>query len=426
MATARTVVILAAGMGQRMKSSRPKVVHSLCGRPLIAWVVDQALHLDPARVIVVVGHGAAEVEAALVDAGQRERITLVRQEPQKGTGHALQCCLSALGPDPGVVVVLYGDMPLLCDSSLDTLLFTQANAAKGGAALLTAMPENARGFGRIVRASDDSVERIVEDKDASALEKSIPEVNLGVYAFDGAQLVAALPKLESKNAQGEFYLTDVIGMLVRAGKPVAAVEIGDIEETIGVNTLSDLAEARFVLQMRILDEHLANGVQIEDPGTTYIDHGVTIGAGTRILPCTLIRAGCRIGAGCEVGPFTHLRAGTVLADGAEVGNFTECKNTRVGAHSKAKHLSYLGDARIGERTNIGAGTIFANYDGKAKHETIVGDRVFVGSGTVIVAPNTIPNGSTTGAGAVITRNSRVGAGETWVGVPAKLLKKKGP
>lgn len=426
MATARTVVILAAGKGQRMKSPRPKVLHALCGRPMLAWVVDQALTLDPTRVIVVVGHGAAEVEAALVESGQRDRVTLVNQEPQKGTGHALQCCLPALGSDPGVVIVLYGDMPLLRDSSLETLLLTQAHAARGGAALLTAMPDNPRGFGRIVRAGDDSVERIVEDKDANAIEKAIPEVNLGVYAFDGRELVAALPKLESKNAQGEFYLTDVIGMLVRAKKPVAAVELEDIEETIGVNTLADLSEARFVLQMRILEKHLENGVYIEDPATTYIDHGVAIGVGTRILPCTVIRAGCTIGAGCEVGPFTQLRAGTVLADGAEVGNFTECKNTRLGAHSKAKHLAYLGDAEIGARTNIGAGTIFANYDGKAKHKTSVGDRVFVGSGTVVVAPNTIPDGSTSGAGAVITRNSSMRPGETWVGVPAKLMKKKGP
>ncbi|MBL8859182.1 MAG: bifunctional N-acetylglucosamine-1-phosphate uridyltransferase/glucosamine-1-phosphate acetyltransferase [Planctomycetes bacterium] len=425
MATALTVVILAAGMGKRMKSAAPKVLHPLAGRPMIAWVVDQALALGPERVIVVVGHGAADVEKALAHAPQRERITFVRQEPQQGTGHALQCCLPALGKDPGVVVVLYGDMPLLRVESLGALLETQADAAAGGAAILTALPDNARGFGRIVRFEDGSVERIVEDRDATPAEKLIAEVNLGVYAFDGRELVAALPRLESKNAQGEYYLTDVIAMLVRAKKPVAAVELEDIEETIGVNTLADLAEARWVLQMRILEEHLENGVFIEDPATTYIDHGVTIGVGTKILPCTVIRAGCTIGKGCEVGPFTQLRAGTVLADGAEVGNFTECKNTRVGAHAKAKHLSYLGDAEIGERTNIGAGTIFANYDGVAKHKTKIGDNVFIGSGTVVVAPNTIPSGVTTGAGAVLTKNSAVQSDETWVGIPAKPLKKKG-
>jgi bifunctional UDP-N-acetylglucosamine pyrophosphorylase/glucosamine-1-phosphate N-acetyltransferase len=422
---AGSVVILAAGLGKRMKSARPKVLHPLCGRPMLAWIVDQALALSPERILVVVGHGADDVEKALLESGLQKKVTLVRQEPQLGTGHALQCCLKDLGANPGVVVVLYGDMPLLRAESLSDLLATQAREAKGGAALLTAAPDNPRGFGRIVRGAHGTgdVERIVEEKDASEDEKGIPEVNLGVYAFDGKALIAALPKLETKNAQGELYLTDVIGMLVAAKKPVAAVEVEDVEEAIGVNTLADLAEARWALQMRILEEHLMNGVCIEDPASTYIDHGVEIGAGTRILPCSVIRAGVRIGAGCEIGPFTHLRAGTVLEDGAEIGNFTEVKASRVGRHAKAKHLSYLGDATIGERTNIGAGTIFANYDGKAKHKTTVGQRVFVGSGTVIVAPNTIADGAVTGAGAIVTRNAGIGAGEVWVGVPAKRLTK---
>ena len=422
MARAGSVVILAAGMGKRMKSARPKVLHPLCGRPMLAWVVDQAIALEPERIVVVVGHGSDEVEKALRETGQAARVTFVRQEPQLGTGHALQCCLPALGANPGVVVVLYGDMPLLRPESVQLLLAAQVKAT-GGAALLTACPENPRGFGRIVRAAHGTgdVERIVEEKDATRDEKDIAEVNLGVYAFDGRELVAALPKLEAKNAQGEFYLTDVIGMLTRAHKPVAAVEIEDVEEAIGVNTLADLAEARWALQLRILEMHMVNGVFIEDPATTYIDHGVEIGVGTKILPCTVIRSGVRIGAGCEVGPFTQLRAGTVLEDTAEIGNFTECKNTHVGRHAKAKHLAYLGDAEIGANTNIGAGTIFANYDGKAKHKTKVGTRVFIGSGTVIVAPNTIGDGATTGAGAIVTRDAGVGAGEVWVGVPAKPM-----
>lgn len=425
MPAALTVVILAAGLGKRMKSAQPKVLHPLCGKPMIGWVVDQALALDPARIVVVVGHGAERVEGALQGVGRPEQLVFVRQEPQQGTGHALQCCLPALEEDPGVVVVLYGDMPLLRADSVRELLELQARAARGGAALLTATPENPRGFGRIVRGADDAVERIVEDKDANEIEKSIPEVNLGVYAFDGRELVRLLPRLEAKNAQGEYYLTDVIGMLVAARRPVAALEIEDLDETIGVNTLADLAEARWVAQLRILERHLENGVYIEDPATTYIDHDVTIGIGTRILPCTVIRSGCVVGAGCEVGPFAQLRAGTVLADGAEIGNFTECKNTRMGEHAKAKHLAYLGDAEIGARTNIGAGTIFANYDGQAKHKTRVGERVFVGSGTVIVAPNTIPAGVITGAGAIVVKNSTIEAGEVWVGMPARPLKKKG-
>ncbi len=414
------VVILAAGVGKRMKSARPKVLHPLCGRPMVSWVIDQALALEPDRVLVVVGHGAKEVEAALA----KDRVEIVVQEPQLGTGHALQCCLPAFGKaPPSRVVVLYGDMPLLEAESLRALLAAH-DSARDGVALLTASPPDPRGFGRVVRGHDDRVQRIVEEKDASADEREIPEVNLGVYAFEGRGLVEALPRLSNKNRQGEYYLTDVVAAFVSAGKPAVAVEIEDPTEAIGVNTLAHLAEARWALQQRILEEHLANGVAIEDPATTTIDHGVSIGTGTRILPCTVIRAGVRIGAECEVGPFTHLRAGTVLEDGAEIGNFTECKASRVGKHAKAKHLAYLGDATIGAGTNVGAGTIFANYDGRAKHASVVGDKAFLGSGTIVVAPNRIGAGATTGAGAVVKKNSDVPAGEVWVGVPAKKLEKR--
>jgi bifunctional UDP-N-acetylglucosamine pyrophosphorylase/glucosamine-1-phosphate N-acetyltransferase len=423
-ASGTSVVILAAGLGKRMKSARPKVLHPVCGRPLLAWVVDQALSLSPSRILVVVGHGQEEVERALQSSGQLARVTLVRQEPQLGTGHALQCCIPALGKDPGRVVVLYGDMPLLEAESLTELVSAHAEGAADGVALLTAFPDDSRGFGRIVRSEDGiGVRAIVEEKDATLAERAIGEVNLGVYAFHGEALLNALPKLQNKNKQGEFYLTDVIGMFVKENRPAVAVELENPAEAIGVNTLADLAEARWALQVRILEEHLANGVYIEDPSTTYIDHGVEIGAGSTILPCTVIRAGVKVGAGCEVGPFTHLRAGTVLEDGAEVGNFTEAKNAKLGAKSKAKHLAYLGDVTIGSRTNIGAGTIFANYDGKKKHPTVVGDNAFVGSGTVVVAPNTIGSGATTGAGAVVTRDSGVGDGQVWVGVPARRLTK---
>lgn len=424
--TPTRVVILAAGLGKRMKSARPKVLHALCGRPMVAYVIDQALALEPEQVLLVVGHGQEQVERALAATGQRERVTLVRQEPQLGTGHALQCCLEELAGAEGRVVVLYGDMPLLSGESLTRLLAAQEDAP-GGASMLTAFPEDARGFGRILRRDDPSepgfgdVIGVVEEKDATTEQRDIPEVNLGVYCFDAAALLEALPRLSNANAQREYYLTDVIGMLVAAARPVVAVELDDPDEAIGVNTLSHLAEARWAMQMRILEQHLENGVQIEDPATTYVDHGVEIGPGTRILPCTVIRAGVRIGAGCEVGPFAQLRAGTVLEDGAEIGNFTECKNARVGEHAKAKHLAYLGDVSIGARTNIGAGTIFANYDGQAKHRCEVGERVFVGSGTVVVAPNTIGDGATTGAGAIVTRGAAIPPGETWVGVPARPL-----
>jgi len=423
-----SVVILAAGLGKRMKSPRPKVLHPLCGRPMIAWVVDQALAFDPERILLVVGHGGEDVEVALRKTGQHAHVQFVHQEPQLGTGHALQCCAPKLFPkgqtgDGGRVVVLYGDMPLLRPQSLSELLRAHADEAASGAAILTARPSDPRGFGRILRDDRNAVQGIVEERDANEQERAIDEVNLGVYVFDGGGLAQALPLLSKANEQGEYYLTDVIGTFVEAGRPVVATSVEDEVEAIGVNTLAHLAQAREALQMRILEQHLENGVQIEDPRTTTIDHGVTIGAGTRILPCTVIRSGVEIGAGCEVGPFSQLRAGTVLEDGAEIGNFTECKNARVGAHAKAKHLAYLGDATIGAGTNVGAGTIFANYDGVAKHHSSVGKKVFLGSGTVVVAPNRIGDRATTGAGAVLKKNSDVPAGEVWVGIPARRLER---
>ncbi|MCB9915794.1 MAG: NTP transferase domain-containing protein [Planctomycetes bacterium] len=425
MPRAGTVVLLAAGQGTRMKSAQPKVLHEVCGKPLIGWVVEQALSLDPARILVVVGHGGAAVEAVVKAGPGAERITCVVQEPQNGTGHALQCCLPHLGDDPGLVVVLYGDMPVLAHDSLDALCEIAAELEDEGLVVLTAWPEDPRGFGRIVRDAQGDFTAIVEEKDCDAEQAAIGEVNLGVYAIPGALLKRYLPKLTNDNAQGEYYLTDVPVLAAREGKEVATVELADLDEAIGVNTIAHLAEARWALQVRILEQHMANGVRIEDPATTYIDADVTIGPGTRVLPCTVIRGGVTIGANCEVGPFTHLRKGTVLKDGAEVGNFTECKNSTVGEHTKAKHLSYLGDAELGAGVNVGAGTIFANYDGQAKHTTVVGDRAFIGSGTTIVAPNTIGAGATTGAGAVVTRGAEVGPDEVWVGVPARRLEARG-
>jgi len=428
-----TVVILAAGHGTRMRSGAAKVLHSACGRTLLEWVLDQAVALDPERILVVVGHQAEQVRAVALT-GHGKRVRCVLQEPQRGTGHAIQCCLSELGEDPGTVVVLYGDMPLLTPESLLRLCAAQAatgaTPAQRGAAILTARPRDARGFGRVMRrapgtrAGDGDVVGIIEERDATEEVRGVREVNLGVYAFGGLDLIGLALELQSHNAQNELYLTDVIAKLVARGKKVVGVVLEDEREAIGVNTLVHLSEARQELQMRILERHMLAGVHVEDPRTTFVDHGVAIGEGTRVLPCTVIRSGVTIGKHCEVGPFAHLRQGTVLEDGAEVGNFTEAKQSRLGAGSKAKHLSYLGDADIGARVNIGAGTIFANYDGKAKHKSHVADKSFVGSGTILVAPASVGEGATTGAGAVVTRGSDIPAGATWIGVPARPLVKK--
>jgi bifunctional UDP-N-acetylglucosamine pyrophosphorylase/glucosamine-1-phosphate N-acetyltransferase len=418
-----SVVILAAGKGTRMKSPRPKVLHPLCGRPMIAWVVELAASIAPERIVLVVGEDGAEVERHARAAAGAIPLSCVVQSPQLGTGHAVQVATQALGAPRGRLLVLYGDMPLLRRPSLQALIEAQSRAKKGGCSLMTVLLADPHGFGRILRDERGAFRAIVEERDASDEEREIQETNLGVYCFPSRELHELLPRLARNNAQGELYLTDVAELFVREGRSVEVVELEDETEAVGVNTLAQLAEARWELQVRILEEHMANGVLIEDPATTYVAHGVKIGPGTHILPCTYIHPGVEIGADCEVGPFVQLREGTVLEDEAEVGNFTECKKTRLGRGSKAKHLSYLGDTAVGPGANIGAGTIFANYDGKAKHKTVVGEGAFIGSGTIVVAPNEIGAHSVTGAGAVVTRGAKVGAGETWVGIPARKLEK---
>ena len=419
MAQAARVVVLAAGQGKRMHSALPKVLPPICGRPMIGWVLETALALDPERVIVVVGHGREEVEAHVRAEFPDAPIGFVVQEEQLGTGHAVECASAELEGFDGPVLVLCGDTPLLKHEGLQALL--AARESRDAVSMLSAYVPDPTGYGRIVRDEEDAFARIVEERDASSDERRIAEINLGVYAFGAADLLAYLARVGDQNAQGERYLTDVLGMYTEEGRVVEVVELEDAEEAAGVNSLADLAEVRWGVQLRVLEQHLANGVHIEDPATTYIDHGVEIGPGSVIFPCTVIRKGVSVGADCEVGPFTHLRVGTTLEDGAQVGNFTECKKSTVGRGSKAKHLSYLGDTVIGEGANIGAGTIFANYDGVNKHRTVVGDGAFVGSGTTVVAPNEIGAGATTGAGAVVTRSAGVGDGEVWVGVPARKI-----
>jgi len=415
MGAAGTVFILAAGQSTRFLAAGPKVLQPVCGRPLLGYVLDQARSLDPREIVCVVGHQAEQVREAF---SGWEGITFVEQTERLGTGHALRVAFEATEPDPGPVVVLYGDMPLVRPESLEALL---AQLSESRAAALTARASRPRGFGRILRDSTGEFRGIVEEKDAAPEELAIDEVNLGVYAFHAEDLAELLPRLSNENAQGEYYLTDLLGMLFERGKRVTASVLEDEREAIGINTLEHLSEARREIQERILLEHMRNGVFIEDPASTYIDHGVEIGERTRILPCTVIRKGVKVGRDCEVGPFTHLRVGTVLDDGAEVGNFTEAKKAFVGARTKAKHLTYLGDVEIGPGTNIGAGTIVANYDGVNKHKTKIGKDAFVGSGSILIAPVTVGDGALTGAGAVVTRNSELPPGEAWVGVPARSL-----
>lgn len=414
------VVCLAAGLGKRTKVSTPKVLLPLCGRTLAGSALDATDGLMPDRTVVVVHHQADKVQKALA---KRSSVTFVDQGKPMGTGHAVQVAMQALGDFDGDVIVVYGDCPLMTTATLQALRAARATAP---CSVLTAYPSDPTGLGRILRGDDGQFVGIREQKDCSPEETAIDEINAGFYCFDATALRPALAQLKPNNAQGEYYLTDVIAQFVAQGHEVPTLEAEDADEILGVNSLADLAVARVVMQERILLEHLQNGVLIHDPSSTFIDHGVKIGADTRILPCTVIGAGCVVGKNCEVGPFAHLRAGTVLEDGAEVGNFVEAKKSKLGQGAKAKHLTYLGDAVVGAGANIGAGTITANYDGLHKHETHIGDRAFIGSGTVIVAPSDIGADAMTGAGAIVKRDSKIGDREVWVGVPARFVKTREP
>lgn len=415
------VICLAAGLGKRTKVSMPKVLLPLCGRSLAASALAAAAPLGAERVVVVLHHQKDKVEASL----QREvgsvfhSLTFVDQGAPKGTGHAVQVAMQALQGFVGDVLVIYGDCPLMTTATLQALRELRERAP---CSVLTAYPESPEGLGRILRDDDGRFVGIREQRDCSPEELGIDEINAGFYCFDSEALRPALATLQPNNAQGEYYLTDAVAHLAAGEVEVPTLEIDDASEIQGVNSLADLAVARALMQERILLEHLQNGVLIVDPATTWIDHDVVIGADTRVLPCSVISTGCRIGSHCEVGPFTHLRAGSVLEDGAEVGNFVETKKAHLGRGAKAKHLTYLGDAVVGAKSNVGAGTITANYDGVNKHPTVIGERCFIGSGTVIVAPSRLADGAMTGAGAIVRAGSEIGEREIWVGVPARRLR----
>lgn len=414
------VICLAAGLGKRTKLSLPKVLLPLCGRTLAATALAAVAPLKPRHVVVVVHHGKEKVEESLraAMADHFDDLRFVDQGEPRGTGHAVQVAMESLRDFDGDVLVTYGDCPLITAETLAELVALRGDAP---CSVLTGYLEDPSGYGRILRDDEGAFAGIREDRDCSDEERAIDEINAGMYCLDAGALRAALAKMTTDNAQGELYITDAV-MALAADAALPTLEVDDSSEIHGVNTLADLAIARIEMQERILLHHLHDGVLIVDPSTTWIDHDVEIGAGTTILPCTVIGAGCRIGSDCSVGPFSHLRGGTVLGDGARVGNFVEAKKARLGPGVKAGHLTYLGDAEIGADTNIGAGTITANYDGVNKHPTRIGERCFVGSGTVLVAPSTMADGAMTGAGAIVKPGSELGENEVWVGVPARRLK----
>jgi bifunctional UDP-N-acetylglucosamine pyrophosphorylase/glucosamine-1-phosphate N-acetyltransferase len=441
-------IVLAAGEGSRMRSATPKVLHEICGRSMLGHVLAAVRGADPAHVVVVTGQGREPVESHLATIDPAA--VAVFQPSQDGTGHAVRLALAALDeaearegrtPIEGTVIVAPGDTPLLSASSVRTLAAHRA-ATRAPGVVLTANVPDAAGYGRVVRDRWGHLKRIVEHADATDAEREINEINSGVYAFDAAKLRIALGQLTRDNAQGEEYLPDVVRIMVKGADPIGAAVIDDWREVAGVNDRIQLAQARALLRDRILAGFMRDGTTIFDPATTWADVDVVLEPDCVVLPNTMllgstrISSGARIGPNCElrdtvvgvdavvrdatcdgadigpgasVGPYTYLRPGTRLARGARAGGFVEMKNAEVGADSKVPHLSYVGDATIGERTNIGAATIFVNYDGVAKHHTEVGDDVRIGSDTMIVAPVTIGDGAYTAAGSVVVDDVPPGA-----------------
>jgi bifunctional UDP-N-acetylglucosamine pyrophosphorylase/glucosamine-1-phosphate N-acetyltransferase len=427
------IIVLAAGQGKRMRSQIPKILHPLAGRPLLAHVLAAARALEPRKVVIVHGHGAEQVRAAFADA----KVEWVLQAEQLGTGHAVQQAMPRISPDADVLI-LYADVPLIRPSSLNQLV----NAARDGIAVMTAELEDATGYGRIVRNGPHNVARIVEHKDASREELAIREINAGFMASGAQRLSGWLAKLTNRNAQKEYYLTDVVTLAVAEGLPVRAVKVEHAWEAAGVNSKQELAELERQFQRNEARRLLEDAVTLADPARIDVrgelkcgndvvidvncvfEGRVTLGDGVRVGPHCVLRnvsvgaatevlafshlEDSDVGARCRVGPYARLRPGSSLAEGVHVGNFVEVKASRIGKGSKANHLTYIGDSEVGARVNVGAGTITCNYDGAAKHRTVIEDDCFIGSDATLVAPVRIARGSYIGAGSTISKDTPAG------------------
>ncbi len=442
-------VILAAGMGTRMRSGLPKVLHRVAGDPLVSHVIDAARRAGIAEVLVVVGHGRDLVMSSI---GDGVRYTV--QQPQLGTGHALRLALSAMDRVPARLVVLCGDAPLITAETVRRMVSEEREAT---VVVLSAMVDDPAGYGRIVRDGSGSVRAIVEEADATEEQHGIREINSGFYCLDGAWAAANIGKI-GKSSGGEYYLTDLVAAAVEQGREVRAVLADDPAEVLGVNDRAQLASADAVLRSRICQRLMRRGITIVDPATTYIGKDVTVGPDTVIQPGTHLRGATSIGERCEIGPntiieesvigddcvvvasmlerasvasgvsigpFSHLRPGAAVASGAKIGNYAEIKNSSIGEGVQMHHFSYIGDAEVGAGTNVGAGTITCNYDGRTrrKFRTKIGKGVFLGSDTLLRAPVEVGDGAQTGAGAVVTKD--VPPGMLALGMPARITKSRG-
>ncbi|MFC4803342.1 bifunctional UDP-N-acetylglucosamine diphosphorylase/glucosamine-1-phosphate N-acetyltransferase GlmU [Neobacillus sp. GCM10023253] len=427
----RYAVILAAGQGTRMKSKLYKVLHPVCGKPMVQHVVDQVKKLDIKDIVTIIGHGAEKVRAQLGDES-----LYALQEKQLGTAHAVMQAAGMLEGKEGTTIVVCGDTPLIKAETMEAL-FKEHVEAKAKASILTAKIDNPTGYGRIVRNESGFVEKIVEHKDATEEERKINEINTGTYCFDNQALFDALKNVSNDNVQGEYYLPDVIEILKKQGEIVTAYQTEDLDETLGVNDRVALAEAERIMRGRINEAQMRNGVTIIDPQNSYIEADVQIGPDTVIHPGTILKGDTVIGADCiigphteianchvgdetvirqsaaynssigshvNIGPFAHIRPDSAIADEVKIGNFVEIKKAVFGKGSKASHLSYIGDAEVGSDVNIGCGSITVNYDGKNKYLTKIEDHVFIGCNSNLVAPVTIGEGAYVAAGSTVTKN----------------------
>ena len=425
------VIILAAGKGTRMKSKLYKVLHPVAGKPMVEHIIDQVEKTNPSEIVTIVGHGAEAIKSHL---GDRSNYAL--QAEQLGTGHAVMQAQDLLEGKKGTTLVITGDTPLLTDETL-TNLFDYHQGKNASATILTAHAEDPTGYGRIIRDHVGIVEKIVEQKDASQQEALVQEINTGTFCFDNEALFSALAKIDTNNAQGEYYLTDIIEILKKEGETVAAYQMANFDEAMGINDRVALAEANKIMHRRLNRMHMMNGVTFVDPEATYIDEGVVIGsdtvveAGVVIKGKTVIGENCFIGANSEiidstieenvtitqsvieqsivrkdadVGPFAHLRPAADIGERVHVGNFVEVKNATIDEDTKVGHLTYVGDAELGKDINVGCGVVFVNYDGKQKHRTTVGDHAFIGSSSNLIAPVNIGANTVIAAGSTITKD----------------------
>lgn len=410
-------ILLAAGRGTRMKSNRPKVLHEIFGRPLLDYPLEILGQLGIRRPVVVVGWGKETVLSYLDG-----KVQTVTQSPQLGTGHAVRVARKKLSRSGESILVWPADMTLIKKETLEELI-RHHRTSQAAVTLLSALMINPTGYGRIIRRAGRMVD-IREELDAGDEEKRIQEVNTGIYLFEPRSLFEVLKKIRPTNRKKEYYLTDTIRLINEAGGRIEALPRASAEEAQGINSQADLAVAIKILNQRMIRKLQEEGVTILSPEQTFIAPGVRVGKDTVIYPWTYIEEGVRIGRACRIGPFAKIRSGSVIEDEAVIGSFVEVVRSRIGKKVLAKHLTYLGDAVVGERTNIGAGTITANYDGKQKQKTRIGKNAFVGVNTVFIAPVELGDRAKTGAGAVLTRGTRVRKGEVYVGVPARPLKKR--